>query len=82
MFFMKRKKTKKISYDLSKEELSEKVKSVILEQTKIIESLNSENEELRKENADLKKTSSKSFRAFKSFRHKAIFYKTRDTRQS
>lgn len=52
---MKRKKTKKISYDLSKEELSDKVKSLILEQTKIIESLNSENEELRKENEDLKK---------------------------
>lgn len=52
---MKRKNTRKISYDLSKEELSDKVKSLILEQTKIIESLNSENEELRKEVADLKK---------------------------
>jgi len=55
MFFMKRKKTKKISYDLSKEQLSDKVKSLILEQTKIIELLNSENEELKKENEDLKK---------------------------
>jgi hypothetical protein len=52
---MKRKRRKKIAYDLSKEELSDKVKSLILEQTEIIKLLNSENEELRKENEELKK---------------------------
>lgn len=55
MFLMKRKKTERLSYDLSKEELSDKVKSLILEQAKIIETLNDKVKELEYENADLKK---------------------------
>jgi len=52
---MKRKPTKKINLDLSKEEVTEKVKTVILEQSYIIEQLQQENKNLREENEELKK---------------------------
>lgn len=52
---MKRKQSKNLSFDLSKEQLSDQVKTLILEQMKIIETLSQENKELRKEIADLKK---------------------------
>lgn len=55
MSYMKRKGTKKLSLDLNKEQVSEKVKTVILEQAKIIERLQREIEELRDENKELKK---------------------------
>ena len=52
---MKRKGTRKLSFDLSKENISEKVKTVILEQSKLIEFLQHENKELLIENEELKK---------------------------
>lgn len=55
MSSMKRKGTNKLSLDLNKEKVSEKVKTVILEQTKIIQQLQREIEELRDENEELKK---------------------------
>ena len=70
---MKRKQKKNISYDLSKENLSEQVKTLIQEHMKIIESLDAENRELRKEIDELKKTSFKSFFSRKPIEHKAFF---------
>ncbi len=52
---MKRKGTKKLTLDISKENLSENVKAVILEQVKIIEHLQQENRILREEIEELKK---------------------------
>lgn len=52
---MKQKRIKKLTLDIDKENLSENVKAVILEQVKIIEHLQQEICILREENEELKK---------------------------
>ena len=52
---------KDISLDLEKENISENVKTVLLEQVKIIEHQKQEITALQRENEELKKTSPKPF---------------------
>jgi hypothetical protein len=52
---MKRKVTKKLTLDLKKENISENVKTVLLEQVRIIEHQQQEIASLQHENEELKK---------------------------